>query len=315
MGTALKHSRLRNGKRIKKSQNIDYQEVDSVDLLGLYLKDIRPYFQYGNAGESELFAQMNRGDENARDVLIKRNLAFVVGIAKKYQDRGLPLTDLVSEGNLGLLRALKKFDSSHGVKFSTYAYDWVCSFILLALNKVKAVNGPHELEARRGLLIAFCTVYKEKYGKSPTYEQITHVCHMSIEDVDFVLSGQVMSLDYRADSDSSEQSFHNVIESEEHNVEEQIQSSMEVARILNALDDLVDKGVVTLREKQIFLCRSGFKEVNGKQVLTDEEPGYQEIGNEHCISRERVRRLYEETKEKIQSALVCGVTQRSMFFP
>lgn len=110
-----------------------HRETASADSLSTYLHEIRCYPLLSRDEESELARRIRAGDAAALERLVCSNLRFVVSVAKKYQNRGVSLSDLINEGNLGLLRAAEKFDESKGVKFISYAVWWIRQAVIQAL--------------------------------------------------------------------------------------------------------------------------------------------------------------------------------------
>jgi len=129
---------------------------ESIDSLATYLDAIRAYPLVGPAEEAELARRIHLGDAQARDRLICANLRFVVSVAKRYQHLGVPLADLINEGNVGLLRAARRFDETRGVKFISYAVWWIRQAIRqLLAHQARPVRIPvgHAGELRAGIAI------------------------------------------------------------------------------------------------------------------------------------------------------------------
>lgn len=165
---------------------IDTEDVpdnppESADVIQQYLQDIRSRRSLSAIEESALFQQIETGNENAKNELIAGSLPMVVHIAKKYQNRGLPLSDLISEGSLGLISALKKFDPQKEVRFFTYAAHWVRYYIRKAVIESRQVHLPMYIIRS----ISTC-LRAQKHGKTDI-ETATEL-NMSIADVQRLLS-------------------------------------------------------------------------------------------------------------------------------
>ena len=134
-------SKRRNPKR-NTAASFGVQDAER-DILDLYLQEVSKSTLLSPSQEIEVARRVRSGDEAAMHELVTRNLRFVISVAKKYQNRGMPLVDLIGEGNLGLLTAARKFDPEHGVKFISYAVWWIRQAILAAIARQgRAVRVP-----------------------------------------------------------------------------------------------------------------------------------------------------------------------------
>ncbi|MGH7457272.1 MAG: sigma-70 family RNA polymerase sigma factor, partial [bacterium] len=179
----------------KKRKTTDNRTKQSIEK---YLEEIGGYSPLAPEEEIELARQIRKGNSRALDKLVKANLRFVISVAKEYQGQGLPLQDLISEGNLGLIKAAQRFDETRGFKFISYAVWWIRQSILqalaeqsrvvrLPLNRVGAIN-----KVGRAL-----EELEKKFGREPSMEEIADKMEMTAYEVADVLktSARHLSLD------------------------------------------------------------------------------------------------------------------------
>jgi RNA polymerase primary sigma factor len=263
--------------------------------LETYLKEIHRVSLLTAAEEKELARHIRRGDSAARDRMIQANLRLVVSIAKCYLNRGMPLMDLIEEGNLGLLKAVERFDPDAECRFSTYATWWIKQSIRRSIiNSVKPVRIPsymveliskckqatQNLQDRLGRIPSGDEVRQELKVTRENYDQIYRAMHTS------TLSTQSFSLEESA-------SLSDVIEDD--NVqppEEQLFNEYEVKRITELLETLSE------RDAQILKMRYG--------IGFDEPMTLKEIGEKLNITRERVRQIQNEVQRKLHRILRRG---------
>jgi len=141
------------------------------DILDQYLYEVSTYPLLKGTEEIDLARKIRAGDQDALQELVKRNLRFVISVAKKYQNRGLPLIDLIGEGNVGLLTAARKFDPDQGVKFISYAVWWIRQAILSALARQgRTVRVPLNRTADLARIIKASEILRQKINREPSPE-------------------------------------------------------------------------------------------------------------------------------------------------
>ncbi|HKM06603.1 MAG TPA: RNA polymerase sigma factor RpoD/SigA [Sphaerochaeta sp.] len=263
---------------------------DDANILTMYLKDINKIPLLTKEEEFSLAKRVVEGDEFARKRMIESNLRFVVNVAKKYQNQGLPLIDLINEGNIGLMTALEKFDPDKGYHFISYAVWWIRQSVMKAINeKSRAVRLPlnrtNELlqiqKAQRSLM-------SDNSTEDPTSEDIGTLTGFDADHVNHLLSisRELVSLDAPVFNDGGSSSIGDFIEDETRSPED---SLMEVALkedINTVLSTLSDK------EREIIELRFG---LDGKIPMS-----LKEIGEIYNLTKERIRQIEKKALERLR---------------
>jgi RNA polymerase primary sigma factor len=259
--------------------------VNPTDLYWREIKDAQPL---SREQEVALFERAHAGDEDARERLIVANLRFVVSVAREYKDYGLSLIELISEGNVGLLEAIKRFDETRGFKFITYAVWWIRQAMLRALAEhgkaarppMSQVNDLQRIEKESGQLA-------QTLGRAPTYDEILAHGELSAERIHnaLVVGQQDLSLDGPAFPDE-ETPLHAVFLAAQEGVAEQYERGQFEAVVRTCLEALEP------REYQILRAYFGLE---GTAPMTLEE-----IGEAMGVTRERIRQLRNRALEKMR---------------
>ena len=231
----------------------------------------------------------------SRNKFVQANLGLVVSVARRYQHGGLPLTDLIQEGNLGLIKAVSRFDHRRGFRFSTYATWWIRHAIGRALaDKGRTVRVPvHILEANQRIRKATRSL-SGSLGRAPTAEELADAIDMSAEKLERTLShstGQAISLDAQLGDDGDRERME-VFQDPEH---EETTPFDDIAN--RALSEQVREVLHTLKPIEADVLRRRFG------LDTDREVTLQEIASEYGLSRERIRQIQEKALSKVRRGM------------
>lgn len=261
-----------------------------MESLRIYLKEIRSITLLTSMEEIDLARKIKRGDEQARKAMIRANLRLVINIAKRYMHLGIPLLDLIEEGNLGLMKAVDKFDPKRGFRFSTYAAWWIKQGITRSISEQgKIIRIPVYMND----LITKWKKTKERLSQKlkriPTDEEIAKKLKLPRErigQINFWMSTTTSSLEAPI-GEESESQVSDLIENEASvSPDEGIEHMLDKERVKNLL------GVMTERERHILDMRFG---------LVDSKPHtLAEISKKLGVSRERIRQIEEAALKKLR---------------
>ena len=264
----------------RESKSLDqyFQEVSKIDLLTA-------------DEEIELAIKIKNGDEDATDKLVLANLRFVVSVAKMYQNQGLSLGDLINEGNVGLIKAAKRFDETRGFKFISYAVWWIRQGIMSAIaDQSRVVRLPLN---RVGDLTKISKAYRnleQEFERKPTAEELAKILDITTDEVAYALqiSGRHVSMDAPLKSgDENKSTLMDVLHNENQSMPDRdlINDSLknEVANILS-----------TLTEREAEVIRLSFG------IGTNQKATLEEIGEKFNLTRERIRQIKEKALRKLR---------------
>ena len=262
---------------------------DSV--LSMYLKEINKVPLLSHEEQSELAMKAQKGDKQARDKIVKSNLRFVVNVAKKYQNHGLDLVDLISEGNIGLLTAVDKFQPEKGYHFISYAVWWIRQSILKAVcEKSRAIRLPLNKANELVRIEHAKKVVAGKKTEQQEYEEIAEMLNMNISHVREMLniSREMISLDAEINgSEDSKTSFGDLQEDKNY-------VRPEKAAINESMHKEIDSVLKTLRpnEEKVIRLRYG---LNGTKPMS-----LKEVGDECNLTKERIRQIEKHAIVRLQ---------------
>jgi RNA polymerase primary sigma factor len=260
----------------------------SEDLVKLYLQEIGRVPLLNREEEVELARRVAEGDEAARQHLAVANLRLVVSIAKRHKGSGLPLLDLIQEGNIGLMKAIEKFDYTKGYKFSTYATWWIRQAITRAIaDKARTIRIPtHMLELMRKIYRAE-EEYVQNYGVPPSAAELAEMLNVPREEIERAKKITPYTRSFEEPvGDEEESMLGDFIGCDESSALRRALKELSVEELYQALSELTD------RERRILELRFGLLE--GQQPMTLERVG--ELFN---LSRERIRQIEKEALEKL----------------
>ncbi|MCU0318177.1 MAG: RNA polymerase sigma factor RpoD/SigA [Amoebophilaceae bacterium] len=262
------------------SQSLDryLQEIGKVDLL--------------TADEEVVLAKLIRaGDKVALEKLTKANLRFVVSVAKQYQNQGLSLSDLINEGNLGLIKSAQRFDETRGFKFISYAVWWIRQSILQALaEQSRIVRLPLNRVGSLNKISRTFSQLEQKYEREPTTEELAEVLEVSVNEVrdTMKVSGRHISVDAPFVQGEENSLLDVLVNGSEEKPDDELMNDSLRKEIQCALATLTE------READVILLYFG---LNGTHAMTLEE-----IGARFNLTRERVRQIKEKGIKKLKQS-------------
>jgi RNA polymerase primary sigma factor len=259
--------------------------------LDQYLKEISQYPLIDREEEGRLARGIRSGDPESLDKLVRSNLRFVVSVAKKYQNQGVLLSDLINEGNVGLIRAAHKFDETKGIKFISYAVWWIRQAILQALSEQSRIvrvplnraSALHRIGRRTSALL-------QELGREPTAEEIAEGLDLTEEEVSstLVIAQSHLSLDapLTPGEDNRLADY----------LPDQFAADPEDEAYELALRETIEQALESLKEREAKVIRLYFG-------LDDQDPmTLEEIGSLLAITRERVRQIKEKALARLRHA-------------
>ena len=265
-------------------------KYDDENVLSIYLKEINRIPLLSREEEDKYARLAAKGDKAAIDKLVSSNLRFVVNVAKKYQNQGLPLSDLINEGNIGLMNAIERYDVDKGYHFISYAVWWIRQAILKAVcEKSRMIRLPLN---RANELVQIEKAKKELMsdrGESPDAQDIAWALSMNKEHVSNLLnvSREHVSLETPVYMDRDSSSLGDFIEDDEY-------TSPEEAAIANSLKNDINMILGTLSEKESDIINLRFG-LNGKAPMS-----LKEIGDKYGLTKERIRQIEKKAIARLR---------------
>ncbi|MDK9764470.1 RNA polymerase sigma factor RpoS [Vibrio sp. D420a] len=289
----------------KKTEAKEEVEVTSksLDATQLYLGEIG-FSPLLTAEEEVLYARRAlRGDEAARKRMIESNLRLVVKISRRYSNRGLALLDLIEEGNLGLIRAVEKFDPERGFRFSTYATWWIRQTIERALmNQTRTIRLPIHVVKELNIYLRTARELSQKLDHEPTAEEIATKLDKPVSDVSKMLrlNERVSSVDTPIGGDGEKALLDIIPDVNNSDPEVSTQDSDIKTSLIYWLDELNPK------QKEVLARRFG--------LLGYEPSTLEEVGREISLTRERVRQIQVEGLRRLREILIKqGLNMENLF--
>ncbi|KGY08302.1 MULTISPECIES: RNA polymerase sigma factor RpoS [Vibrio] len=275
----------------------------SLDATQLYLGEIG-FSPLLTAEEEVLYARRAlRGDEAARKRMIESNLRLVVKISRRYSNRGLALLDLIEEGNLGLIRAVEKFDPERGFRFSTYATWWIRQTIERALmNQTRTIRLPIHVVKELNIYLRTARELSQKLDHEPTAEEIATQLDKPVDDVSKMLrlNERISSVDTPIGGDGEKALLDIIPDVNNSDPEVSTQDDDIKSSLVHWLDELNPK------QKEVLARRFG--------LLGYEPSTLEEVGREINLTRERVRQIQVEGLRRLREILIKqGLSMESLF--
>ena len=273
-------------------ENIDLSVPDGVsveDPVRMYLKEIGKVPLLSAEREIELAQRMEEGDEDAKKELAEANLRLVVSIAKRYVGRGMLFLDLIQEGNLGLIKAVEKFDYHKGYKFSTYATWWIRQAITRAIaDQARTIRIPVHMVETINKLIRVSRQLLQELGREPTPEEIAKELDMPVDRVREILkiSQEPVSLETPI---GEEEDSHLGDFIQDDNVPVPAEAAAQTL-LKEQLDEVLD--TLTEREQKVVRLRFGMNDGRARTL--------EEVGKEFDVTRERIRQIEAKALRKLR---------------
>ena len=280
-------------RQLKITKQVTNRETISLDK---YLHDISKVGLVTAEEEAELAQKIRSGDKLALEKLTKANLRFVVSVAKQYQNQGLTLSDLINEGNIGLIKAAQRFDETRGFKFISYAVWWIRQSIMQAIaEQARIVRLPLNKIGNITKVNRTFSELEQLYEREPTADEVAELLQISAKEVNesLKISGKHMSMDAPLSKDEESNSMIDVMEDNE------ITLNPDNELMNESLRNEIERSLSTLsfREAEVLRLYYG---INCKAPMTLEE-----IGETFELTRERVRQIKEKALRRLKHTSRC----------
>ena len=274
-----------------RTSTVSERPAETPELLPSYFSRIDKGRLLSRGEEMSLARGAQAGDRRARQRLIEKNLRLVVSIAKKYRGQGLPFEDLIQEGNIGLMKAVEKFDPDRGWRFSTYATWWIRQAVQRAVaDKGRTIRVPVHMTEKIRKVSRAMSALSHKLEREPTREEVADHLEWDLEEVRLTMRAMpdATSLNQPVSSEDTASQLGDFIEDEKvSDTPDTVMREMETAHLKEAIDHLPE------RARYVLVRRYG---------LDDSEPAtLAELGEELDISRERVRQLQREAERILKA--------------
>ncbi len=273
-------------RQLKITNKITNRESLALDK---YLNDISKIPLLNAEDEARLAKEIRNGSTEALDTLTKSNLRFVVSVAKQYQNQGLSLSDLINEGNLGLMKAAKRFDETKGFKFISYAVWWIRQSILQAIVEYsRLVRMPLNKVGQYNKVNEAITYFTQEFERDPSVEELADLLDMTPNDVSTVMKGSVrhLSVDAPINEDDSSTLLDMISMSDG--------DGPDLKLMEESLKREVESGLSLLspREVDVLSAYYGLSGMNARTLI--------EIGELYGLTRERVRQIKERALRRLR---------------
>lgn len=259
-----------------------------------YLSDINKIDLLTIEEEAELAKRIKEGDDQALDILTKANLRFVVSVAKKYQNNGLSLSDLINEGNIGLIKAARRFDETKGFKFISYAVWWIRQSILQAIvEHSRIIRLPHNKINNLSKINEVFLSFVQEFEREPTYDELSELLDIPVADVKVILQsiGRHLSTDAPISDEENALSLIDTIS--DPNI-----TSPDMILLQQSIRDEIKFGLSFLAPKEEKILKAFFGIDHVKSMTLDE------ISQYYNTSKERVRQIKDRALRKLRKIML-----------
>lgn len=263
---------------------------DDENIISLYLKEINKIPLLTREEENHYARLAAQGDQAAKEKLVNANLRFVVNVSKKYQNQGLPLSDLINEGNIGLMNAIERFDVDKGFHFISYAVWWIRQAILKAISeKARMIRLPLN---RANELVQIDKARKELQSGKAEEPEVEEIAEATMMDKDHVanlinISQDLVSLETPVYADKGASQLGDFIEDRDYRAPEDV-------ALENSLKDDINKVLKTLSEKEAEIIQYRYG-LNGRTPLS-----LKDIGDKYSLTKERIRQIEKKAIKRLQ---------------
>jgi RNA polymerase primary sigma factor len=276
-------------RQLKITKSITNRESQSLEK---YLQEIGKVDLLTPEEEVELAKRIKQGDQAALEKLTKANLRFVVSVAKQYQNQGLSLSDLINEGNLGLIKAAQRFDETRGFKFISYAVWWIRQSILQALaEQSRIVRLPLNKVGSLNKINKAFSELEQEYEREPSAEELAEMLEIPTEEVETTLG--VAARHVSMDAPFVEGEDNSLLDVLENTATPNTDSSLEY---LESLRREIERSLSTLTDRQCDVIKLYFG------IGVEHPMSLEDIGDKFGLTRERVRQIKDKAINKLRSA-------------
>lgn len=281
-------------RQLKISKSITNRESQSLEK---YLQEIGKMALITPEEEVQLAIRIKQGDEKALEKLTKSNLRFVVSVAKQYQSQGLSLSDLINEGNLGLIKAAQRFDETRGFKFISYAVWWIRQSILQALaEQSRIVRLPLNKVGLSNKINKAYSQLEQEFEREPSTEELAEILELGTEEIETTLGIVARHISVDAPFiDSEDNSLIDILENPNADA-----ADFDISH-WSSLKTEIERSLSTLNERQRDVVNLYFG-------ITVENPmSLEDIGEKFSLTRERVRQIKDKALDKLRTTHRCDL--------
>lgn len=271
-------------RQLKIATQITNRDSQAVEK---YLQDISRIPMLSGNEEEELAKRIRAGDAGALERLVNANLRFVVSVAKQYQHQGLLLSDLINEGNCGLIKAAQRFDETRGFKFISFAVWWIRQAILQALaEQGRLVRLPQNKIGNYSRITKATNAFEQEHEREPSTEELAEILDLKESDINYLIQSNLRYTSLDAPIQESEEGTRSDFLRSEHETDEQTQRdslAQEIKRLLNTLSP---------REAEIVAAYFGLDK--------NDEHAMDKVAEKYNLTRERIRQIKERAIKRLQ---------------